>query len=208
MSEKQQVISKGPYVHSQINKFLTLKQYIFLRDDGQKSLLLKFVNNTDFSINAVRFKLIQLNSEGSIIDKKNVSFDGISVYPGLAYTPSAAIVVDEKCVDFEVVIDYVDSGSYRYRIKNGRAVAFYNENKVLNSDPIAAGTVLNVKSYRAKSRKYATFIAALIGIVITLFTVLLCVIDIIKDELTVQDHSDKAYVIEEKLLENDTQARE
>ena len=185
MNEKQQVISKGPYVYPQINKFFTVKQYILLRKEGQKSLLLKFINDTGFFVKEVSFKLIQLNSEGKTICSQNVLYSGISVMPGVSFTPTSRIIVDEKCSDFKVVFNYVDSGDFRYRIKRGKIVTFYKEPKYRDVVPEPVGSTQQtvcVRSNRIKNRATLTWIAVIVGIAVTFMTVFCCVIDLIAGE--------------------------
>ena len=192
MKEKQHVISKGPYTYPQINKFLTVKQYIFYRKEGQKCLLLKFMNDAEFFINEFRFKLIQLNSEGKTICSQNVLFEEISVPSGTAFTPTSRIVVDEKCSDFKIVFDYVDSGEFRYRIKRGKIVTFYKEPKYrdLVSEPVGViPPTVCVRSDRIKNRATVKWIAVIVGIVITFMTVLSCLLEVITD----QNSKDTAY---------------
>ena len=193
MTNKQQIISKGTYTHSQIADFFTLKQYIFFRKNGQKCLLLKFVNETEFFINSVRFKLIQLDSEGKVICRQNLHFDGFTIGADCEYIPLSRIVVNEKCADFKVVIDYVDSGYYRYRVRGGRVLAFYNapnnnESKSLSSkeDP-----VFNVTSYRAGKRRSVSFVATVVGLALTVVSVLLCLFDLIE-----KNRSEEAQIYE------------
>ena len=184
MKEKQHVISKGPYTYPQINKFLTVKQYIFYRKEGQKCLLLKFMNDAEFFINEFRFKLIQLNSEGKTICSQNVLFEEVSVPSGTAFTPTSRIVVDEKCSDFKIVFDYVDSGEFRYRIKRGKIVTFYKEPKYrdLVSEPVVViPPTVCVRSDRIKNRATVKWIAVIVGIVITFMTVLSCLLEVITD---------------------------
>ena len=184
MTNKQQIISKGPYTHSQISNFLTVKQYIFLRKNGEKCLLLKFLNETDFFMNSVKFKLVQLNSEGKVICRQNVLLDGFNLGPGAEYMPSSRIVVNDKCADFKIVIDYVDSGYYRYRLRRGKVVSFYNPPETRESKSLSSKDkdVFNVSSYRAEKRKSIAFIASVVAILISLFTVISCVVDILIEE--------------------------
>ena len=193
MKEKQQVISKGPYTYPQVNKFLTVKQYIFYRKEGQKCLILKFMNDTGFFINEIRFKLIQLNSEGKTICSQNVLYDSIAVAPRTAFTPTSRIVVDEKCSDFKIVFDYVDSGDFRYRIKRGKIVAFYKEPKyrdVISAPVMISSSTVCVRSNRIKNRATVMWIAVIVGIAVTFMTILSCVFDLIKD----QNRKDAAHV--------------
>ena len=191
MNEKQHIISKGPYAHSQINKFVNVKQYIFVRKEGQKCLLLKFMNDTDFHINAIGFKLVQLNSEGKTICTQRVVYDGISVMPGTAYTPTSRIVVNEKCVDFKVVFDYVDSGYYRYIPKRGKVVVYYKEPEYRSEALSSFNAVMpqvNVSSDKIKNRNTVVWLSVLVGIAVTVMSVLSCVKDTVR-----KGSSQKAY---------------
>ncbi len=185
MNEKKQVISKGPYTYPQVNKFLTVKQYIFFRKEGQKSLLLKFMNDADFYINEVCFKLIQLNSNGKTICSQNVKYSGISLAAGMTFTPTSRIIVDEKCSDFKIIFSYVDSGDFRYRVKRGKVVTFYKEPKYRDviSEPIESRPpTVCVRSNRIKNRASLTWIAVIVGIAVSFMTVLSCVLELAKTE--------------------------
>ena len=125
MSSVQQQLSKGFYQYSQIDRFVSVKNYIFARVNDRKCLLLRFSNDSDFSVNAMEMTITQLDSNGAVIGKIPVSFSGLSIEPGDTYTPRQGIVVDDLCHQFKLQFSCVTSGSYTYRVRDGRITVLY-----------------------------------------------------------------------------------
>ena len=126
MTANQQQISKGFYKYAQINDFITVKNYIYLRQNEKKCLLLRFANDSDFTVDSLEFVLIQLDSNGKVISKNNVIYNDMKLKSGEMYVENSAILVDEYCSDFKVVILRVLSGEYVYTLKNGRVIVNYS----------------------------------------------------------------------------------
>ena len=128
MMEKQ-IISKGEYRHYQIDDFISVKQYIFLRAEEKKCLTLRFTNSLGCKVNAFKFLLIQIDIQGNVIGKKKIKINNIIFEDGSDYTSSKGIVVDEKCVDFKIQMLCVYSERYRYKLKNNKVAIYYVPHK-------------------------------------------------------------------------------
>lgn len=128
MMEKQ-IISKGEYRHYQIDDFVSVKQYIFLRAEEKKCLTLRFTNSLGCKVNAFKFLLIQIDIQGNIIGKKKIKINNIIFEDGSDYTSNKGIVVDEKCVDFKIQMLCVYSERYRYKLKNNKVAIYYVPHK-------------------------------------------------------------------------------
>ena len=125
MPSVQQQISKGFYQYSQIDRFVSVKNYMFVRAGDRKCLLLRFSNDSDFGVNAMALTVTQLDSNGAVIGKIPVSYQDLSIAPGATYAPNGGLVVDERCNQFKLQFSWVRSGSYTYRVRDGRITVLY-----------------------------------------------------------------------------------
>jgi hypothetical protein len=125
MSSKN-IISKGVYRFSQPDGFIHIKNYIFMNVDGNICIAARFENNTDIAFDSFCFSVIQLNADGREIGRTRVEYKDISFAPGSTYSPSEAVIVDRKCVDFKVQFYYATSGCYRYVVRRRRVSVYYD----------------------------------------------------------------------------------
>ena len=129
-----QLISKGEYKHYQIDNFISVKQYMFLRSNGKKCLTLRYKNDLGYKVNGFKFLLIQIDVNGNVIAKKKIKINNIGFYKGATYTCNKGIIVDEKCVDFKVQMLCVYSDRYRYKLKNDKVAIYYVTHKSWSHD--------------------------------------------------------------------------
>ena len=119
------IIDKGFYNHPQAPDRVKLKQYIIVKKEGKKCLLLRFFNELQNTVTALEFVLTQLDANGEVIDNSVVNLD-IKLRAGDMFTADCGIVINEKCVDFTVEIRSMVSGGYKYCDSNGRMLARYD----------------------------------------------------------------------------------
>ena len=119
------IVDKGFYNHPQSNSCIFLKQYIIVREDAKKLLLLRFWNAADFVINGMQIVLTQIGADNQVIDTSVVQMDGMKIGPAETYTTVEGIVISDKCVDFRVFVKCVRSGSYEYYERGGKTVPKY-----------------------------------------------------------------------------------
>lgn len=125
MKIAEQIISKGEYTHNRIEHFVNVKQYIFLRKNGKKCLILRFSNDADFIIDGMDIKIIQLDVAGNKITDSTLSARGLYAAPGDIFSLTDGIEVEEGCVDFRLAFSKVNSSDYSYFPRNGEIVAVY-----------------------------------------------------------------------------------
>ena len=125
MAGSQQRISKGFYQYSQVNNYITVKNYMFLREKGKKCLLIRFVNDADFTVDSMEYVVVQFGSGGQTIDTTRVVCEKMNLAPGAMYASNDSIVVDDYCTDFKIVFSFARSGNYVYTVRDGRVVADY-----------------------------------------------------------------------------------
>lgn len=131
---ERQIISKGEYKHYQIDNFVSVKQYIFLKADGKKCLTLRFTNSLGYTVNAFKFVLAQIDVQGNVIKKKKIKLSNLVFESGTDYTSDKGIIVDEKCVDFKIQMLCVYSDRYRYKLKNDKIALYFVPHKEWNYD--------------------------------------------------------------------------
>ena len=125
MSSAQQYISKGDYAHSQIEQFVSVKNYMFVRNDDGKYLLLRFTNLADFIVNSMEFTILQLDSTGAVLETTKLHYDNLLFAPSRTYTPRQGIPVNEFCTDFKLQFSRVTSGDYVYRVQGKEITVLY-----------------------------------------------------------------------------------
>ena len=120
------VIEKGGYNHPQVSGCISLKQYIFLKKNGKRLLMLRFANEFEHKINGFEIILTQLSGDGRVIKRTRIPYYRANVSSGDTFAPDEGIVVLNNCSDFRVKLVYFYSGPYKYVIKRGHAVAHYD----------------------------------------------------------------------------------
>ena len=174
MATSQQRISKGFYQYSQVNNFITVKNYMFLREKGKKCLLIRFVNDSDFTVDSMEYVVVQLGVGGEIIDNTKVVCKKMNLDPGEMYASDESVVVDDYCTDFRVVFSCVRSGDYVYTVREGRLVADYTlPNSALEIGKKKSGR--RVRRFRVKRRLIRHPLIATLAPIVALILAILCV---------------------------------
>ena len=174
MPSVQQQVSKGFYQYSQINHFVSVKNFMFVRSKEQNCLLIRFSNYSDFTVNSMVFTVVQLDSAGTVLGKCKVVRDGLSFAPGTTYTSEEGIVVDERCSDFKLIFSEVCSGNYVYLVQKGKAEAYYRKAKGRIVEGMAHSkkeALFSVKPRRFGKPGLALLLAIMILVLIVLFNV-------------------------------------
>ena len=125
MSSAEQFISKGYYAHSQIEGFISVKNYIFVRDQQQKYLLLRLHNLADFIANSLEFTITQLDSTGAVLATTTHFYDQLNFQPNRTFSLPKGIAVNEFCTDFKLNFTRVTSGNFVYRVQGADVAVFY-----------------------------------------------------------------------------------
>ncbi|MBR6745587.1 MAG: hypothetical protein IKM00_10300 [Clostridia bacterium] len=125
MIDEEQYIAKGDYRRPQIGNFILVKQYLFLRRNGKKVLLLRFFNELGHTVDGMDYTVFQYDAGGKPLARARVSHGDMQFLPGEFYAPGTAVEVEEACADFSVVFSEVRSDRYRYRVTDGGVSVFY-----------------------------------------------------------------------------------
>ena len=136
MSSAEQYISKGFYPHSQIEGFISVKNYIFVSRQQQNFLLLRFENLADFTADSMEFTLIQMDRTGAVLKKTSHSYTGLTVAPGSTFTLPEGIPVHKYCTDFKLQFSTVTSGRFTYRVRDNAVIVLYTPTNADDSSDV------------------------------------------------------------------------
>lgn len=161
----EQVISKGFYQHSQINDFVSVKNYIFTHKNGKKYLLIQFYSDLKHQVNEMEYTVRKLDAAGKEIGNVKVKRSNIVFNPGSTYISTDGIEVDEKCCDFKVVFKHVRCDRYLYTVNSGNINVSY----LKKSDDVDYNAFYNAYEYSAEPRSFGKpKLAAFVAIVAVL----------------------------------------
>lgn len=119
----QQYISKGFYLHKQPSELISVQNYIYVRSEGKKCLLLRLSNDLGYTVDEIDLTVIQLDASGKIVAKSRVKYSQMKLGAGETFVTERGIVVDEFCTDFRVVFSSVKSGRYKYTVRGGNILS-------------------------------------------------------------------------------------
>jgi hypothetical protein len=169
--KNEQITSKGVYRFSQVNNFISVSNYIFMQQGEKNCLAIRFSNDTDYTFDSVSFCVIQFDALGKVIGKIRVDYTDMDFEPGTTYADSKGIAVDNNCVDFKIQFYEAYSGFYKYVVRNGKAIIYYDRDKAdgereVHSEEIAS---VSVKRKEYGKAKLTAFIAVLALLSIMVF---------------------------------------
>ncbi|MBO5203603.1 MAG: hypothetical protein J6B72_03205 [Clostridia bacterium] len=121
----RQSIAKDFYRYPQINGFISVKQYMFVHEDGKKYLLIRFSNDSDFCAGRLKYRVTRMDIEGEVLGSEVYDSGSIVLEQGNTYSPARPIEVEDRCADFKIEMVEVRSGNYRYHVREGRVVTTY-----------------------------------------------------------------------------------
>ena len=171
----EQIISKGVYGFSQVKDFISVSNYIFMHCGEKIALAIRFFNDTEHVFDSVSFYVIQIDALGNVIGKIRVDYTDMNFKPGTTYVSETGIAVDGKCVDFKIQFCVAYSGYYKYVVRNGKAIIYYDRSKAEElSEKLdrTAEPSANVKRKEYGKAKMTAFIAVLAVIIIAVFNAL------------------------------------
>jgi len=180
---EQNHISKGIYQHSQIGNFISVKNYIFIRQNGKKHLMLRFSNDFGYVADSMTYFVVQMDNAGKVLARTKVTNAALAFRPGTMYVTEQPICVDEYCSDFKIVFAEVVSGSYRYEVHSDTIAVHY----IKEMSPVMALSALSksekrrrrddsVKRYGAEQKKFhekgvAAFISSITAVLLLFLSV-------------------------------------
>lgn len=164
MSSDNQSITKCHYRYSQINNFVSVKDFMFVKENGYNHLLIRFCNFSDYEINSIAFTIIQLDASGKVLGNLKCRDDNINMLPGNTYAPAVGFKVSEDCCDCKIIIRSAESGNFVYRVRQNKVLTYYRkptEEIVDGGNDTKRKPLFYVKSSRTKKPRASVFLCSL-----------------------------------------------
>ena len=119
------VISKGSYSEFKFNDFVSVRQYLLVREQGRKYLLLKLSNDGQNEVSTLKLTVRQLDVRGGVIKTESYTYDKVNAKPGAKFVLKDKIPLLEGCVEVGVTLDEAHFGNYTYAIRSNELVVSY-----------------------------------------------------------------------------------
>ncbi|MBQ9744211.1 MAG: leucine-rich repeat domain-containing protein [Clostridia bacterium] len=150
---KENIISKGLYTGVQHPELASVKQFIIIKDNGEKYLLLRMKNDRKEMLNTLSFVLKQYDVKGNVIETRQIIQEGLSVKAGAVFTLENKIKISDACIDFSVEVTSVACGCFTYQSRKGDLIASYGKgNGVAPVDRVSIYRQMGNKTRRMSIR--------------------------------------------------------
>ena len=151
--ENINIISKGSYSTFRFNDFVSVRQYLLVREKGDKYLILKLSNDGTETVTGLKLKVEQLDVRGVCIATSNVEWNGIQGEAGTHFIAPEKIPLKENCVEVKVNLLGAVYGDYTYAVKGNELVVTYDKKRA-------------VKEFFINNLLYILRVVAIVGIAI------------------------------------------
>ncbi|MBQ8657603.1 MAG: leucine-rich repeat domain-containing protein [Clostridia bacterium] len=121
------VISKGNYADFRFNEFVSVKQYLLIKEKSKKYLLLKFGNDGKETVTGLKLTVKELDVRGNLVGTRVVFWDGVNGKPGTKFVGKEKIALDDTCVEVKIDLDAAIFGDYVYSVKGKELVVTYEK---------------------------------------------------------------------------------
>ncbi len=168
------LLAKGVYDHFQVGGYFTVKEYIIVKQDGKRCLLLRFKNEMKTNVNTVEFTVKQLDSKNKQIHSATIKYDGLNIRSRAYYSAEQGIVLDDACENFIVQMRYVISDKVKYVFKKGLVTAHYDARGYVVPKPsFKRECKVSLKSRSAKLGRGYGWVALLSFVLLVIAVVIL-----------------------------------
>lgn len=167
-------IDKGIYSHKQVGGYMTVKQFMVVEREDKRCLILRFLNESSLEVNAMEFTVTQRDTRGEVIGTSKIKHTHLSVGAGELFSPESGVVIKPECADFEVEMQCVVSGKYRYVFRGNQVTAHYDKRGYENGVNAVhvhsgEGKATSIRKYYTKGRLYRFIaVASLLAVVVSL----------------------------------------
>ena len=133
---REEIIAKGAYTAPQFGELVSVKQFIMLRQKGEKYLLLRLCNDRSERVDSVCFRVLQYDVKGNLVGTETVVNKRVSAEGGEDFAPDNKIKLNHACIDFVVEMVSATYGNYTYRLHDGELTATYEERDPVKDAPV------------------------------------------------------------------------
>lgn len=121
------VIAKGSYSNFRFNDFVSVRQYLLIREKGEKYLIMKLSNDAKETVTGLKLVVEQLDVRGSRIETSHVEWNDVKGKPGQKFIPQNKIHLRENCVEVKIRLVGATYGDYTYSVKSNELVVTYHK---------------------------------------------------------------------------------
>lgn len=165
--EDTKIISKGSYSTFRFNDFVSVKQYLLIREKGAKYLLLKFCNDAANTVTGLKLTIDQLDVRGTCVEKSHVEWNNLNGLAGSEFIAPEKIPLRENCVEVKINLVGAVYGEYTYSVKSNELVVVYDKKKAKNDEDYSINTNgANAVIRERKFKRPFSIIAASIGVIL------------------------------------------
>ena len=123
---REEIISKGFYTYPQLKGYVSVKQYILLREGNKKYLVLKMENERVDAVTALTLNVRQYDSNSRFLATERVDVSNIKVNTDSSFNLGEKISLREECERFEIDVVSMTFGSYKYLVRNGEVLPVFS----------------------------------------------------------------------------------
>lgn len=145
------LIAKGETARTAEN-FVSIGQYLFVRERGGKFLYLKLFNGSGRTVTGLKISVSQRDASGKDAGVVTFECSGLNALPGSTFVLDRGIALDANCAYFTAEVLAADSGEYTFTSEEGRVTAEYRGEARENSPDAVlskSGTTVEKKSFKA-----------------------------------------------------------
>lgn len=123
------VIKKGKFNLPKADNFISLTQFLFIKEDGHKFLLLKLYNDRSEWVTGVTLEVAQTDMRGLPLHKFNIDcpISKTCGKPNSQIVLGSKIALCDNCAGFTVRVLSADYGNYRYTDSGDELLASYKK---------------------------------------------------------------------------------
>ncbi len=128
------VLSKGSFSTFRFNDFVSVRQYLLVRENGRKYLLLKLTNEAKSDVTGIKLHVEQIDVGGEVISSDHITIDNVNGKAGTSFVLGEKIPLKEACIEVTINLVGASYGKYEYTVKSNELVIKYKEREVDNKD--------------------------------------------------------------------------
>lgn len=125
------VIAKGSYSKFRFNDFVSVRQYLLIREKGKKYLILKLANDAKETVTGLKLVVEQLDVRGTCIETNRIEWTDINGKAGEKFVPKDKLPLREHCVEVKIHLTGATYGDYTYAVKSNELVVTYEQKRLV-----------------------------------------------------------------------------
>ena len=134
------VIAKGSYSQFRFNQFISVRQYLLIREEGKKYLLLKLSNDASETVTGLKLVIEHIDVRGACIEKSRIEWTDVNGEPGERFIAKDKIPLRENCMEVKIHLVGATFGEYTYAVKSNELVVTYDKKQPQDTQDYSSRT--------------------------------------------------------------------